>query len=217
MLKHRTGRTSKIKSYHWTCASVKLLQSSLRLLLSSTDAAFRKTPIATGTAKKIKLVKSSRAIFLAIAAYLFTPTLFPDFLATMKMGKSRRKLASWRRTRAITELAAKPNGCFVLPSSNVNSSEGNGVIENHPVYVIPPMPKTGRTAKVADSDQEEHKESAAALLLSLTSGFMAKTILRNLSNIAIAEPNTCEATAHVRNAPVTLPSLSHSDRKVFDL
>ena len=73
------------------------------------------------------------------------------------------------------------------------------------------MPKTGRTAKVAESDHEKHKESAAALLPSLTSGLMAKTILRNLSRIAIPEPNTCEATAHVRNAPVMLTSLFHSD------
>ena len=78
------------------------------------------------------------------------------------------------------------------------------------------MPKTGRTAKMAESDQEEHKESAAALLPSLTSGFMAKTILRNLSSIAIAEPNTCEATAHVRNTPVILNSLVHSDRKALN-
>ena len=89
-------------------------------------------------------------------------------------------------------------------------------MDQGPVYVIPPMPKTGRTAKVAESDQEKHKESAAALLPSLTSGFMAKTILRNLSSIAIAEPNTCEATAHVRNAPVILTSLCNSDRTALN-
>ena len=89
-------------------------------------------------------------------------------------------------------------------------------MDQGPVYVIPPMPKTGRTAKMAESDQEKHKESAAALLPSLTSGFMAKTILRNLSSIAIAEPNTCEATGHVRNAPVILASLGHSNQKALN-
>ena len=78
------------------------------------------------------------------------------------------------------------------------------------------MRKTGRTAKVAESDQEEHKESTAALLPSLTTGLMAKKILRNLSSIAILEPNTCEATAHVRNGPVILASLNHSDEKALD-
>ena len=90
-------------------------------------------------------------------------------------------------------------------------------MESHSVYLIPPMPKTERTAKVAESDQEEHKPSAAALLPSLTCGLMAKTILRNLSNIAIAEPKTCEATAHVRNTPVLLTSFNRKRWEALNL
>ena len=69
------------------------------------------------------------------------------------------------------------------------------------------MPKTGRTAKVAESDQETTNKTTAVFLPSLTSGFMAKTILKNLSSIEILELNTCEAIAHVRIGPIMLASL----------
>ena len=69
------------------------------------------------------------------------------------------------------------------------------------------MPKTGRTAKVAESDHEKTNKTTAVFLPSLTSGFMAKTILKNLSSIETPELNTCEATAHVRIGPIMLTSL----------
>ena len=92
--------------------------------------------------------------------------------------------------------------CFRLSSF---VSAGRAVKRS--VYVIRPMPKTGRTAKVAESDQEKTNKATAVFLPSLTSGFMAKTILKNLSSMEIPEPNTREATAHVRIVPIMLVSL----------
>ena len=92
--------------------------------------------------------------------------------------------------------------CSMVPSV---LSLGRGV--NQSLYVIRPMPKIGRTAKAAESDHEKTNKTTAVFLPSLTSGFMAKTILRNLSSMEIPEPNTCEATAHVRIGPIMLASL----------
>ena len=87
VLKHRTGKICRIKKVHRNPASVWPLQSFTTEAKSNCmDIGPWETPTATGAVKKMKLVQSSRAIFLAIAASLFTPTLAPDFLATMKMG-----------------------------------------------------------------------------------------------------------------------------------